>query len=669
MRYLVYFFLLFATTITAQTNLEGLIQKLETVISSKDRIDVYHQIGKLTRGENNEVYIKYTTKLIDLAIEIKEYDIAAQKSLDLFGVYRNHNGETEKALKVLEKIQKYENQLKDSQNIGGLYKKFGGYYYSGNDFEKAIENYSLAIEKYGEKNDVQKADATFFRGQAYSFLGDFINAIEDYETAIKAYEKADDILYVNNVKQSMALLYSTNGFTKEAEKLLTDVLNYALKGDNELLKAIVNYNLALLYKKNTNSEKEEKALLESKKHYENAKTYKYQIVVIQCALAEFHALQGNITKASAYLSKAETTNDVLKTNKRMLSYYYNAKVIIEKSLKNYDEALNTLNKSQELAIEWKNITQQIQNQKLFYELYLLKGNKDKAYSYFEKYTKGKDSVSSVQKTNTLLYYQNKYESERKERNIKDKEASIKLLEKDNVIKKNWLIFGSIGLVLFFCVLYLIREKYYSDKSKKTQKEYSQNLILAQEEERKRIASDLHDGIGQQLLLIKNQSIIDNMKEIMSIANQTIDEVRTISHNLHPYQLQEFGLTKAIKMNLKKFKKSTSSIFVSYEIDDIDNLLNDPEEINIYRIIQECIANIVKHAEATAAKIELKKTANNIQITVNDNGIGYDATKEFSGNKSLGLKTLKERVHLMKGTMAITSEKNKGTKIEFIIPLK
>ncbi|WP_299886432.1 ATP-binding protein [uncultured Lacinutrix sp.] len=658
MRYLLCFFLLFASTLVAQSELEELVLKLEMETSSKGKIDLYNKIGKLTHRKNNEVYIKYTKKLIDLAIEIKEYDIAAMHSIDLFAIYRNHMGDPEKALKVFEKIQKYEDQLKDSQNIGGIYQKIGGYYYSGNNFDKAIENYTKAIAKYTSNDSIYIADATFFRGQVYSFKGDFVKAANDYEIAIIYYTNLDDQQYVINTKNSLALLYSNNGFQKEADKIQDEVLTYSIATKDYNTIATTYYNKALQAKKRNDNTKELDYLQNAAKYFKKADVYTYQLVIVQCGLADFYARQGNLHKAKEFLNKVEIQSDILKTNKRIQSFYNVAKIQIEKSQGNYDKALDILKTQEHLSKDWNNTTQQINDEKQFYELYKLKGDKEKALYHIEKYNTLSDSIYNTQKINTLLYYQNLYESERKDRDIA-------LLEKDSIIKRNWLLFGGIGLTLLFTSLYLLKGKFYADKSKKMQEQYSQNLILEQEKERKRIASELHDSVGQQLLLIKNQSIIGNMANIKSIANQTIEEVRTISMNLHPYQLEEFGLTKAIKMNLKKFEQSADG-FVTYEIDEVDEVFDETQEINIYRIIQECVSNIVKHSMAKASRIELKKNRDGIQVTVNDNGIGYNYDKAYN-SRSLGLKTLKERLNFLNGTMTISSEKNKGTKIQFIIP--
>ncbi len=149
-------------------------------------------------------------------------------------------------------------------------------------------------------------------------------------------------------------------------------------------------------------------------------------------------------------------------------------------------------------------------------------------------------------------------------------------------------------------------------------------------------------------------------------DNVIDEVRTISKDLHPFQLQEMGITKAIKHTVTQIDENTS-LFISSEIQNIDNLFTDEQEVNIYRIVQESLSNIIKHANAKASKISVKRMSNNIIITIKDNGIGFDFSKKYLDVKSLGLKTLLERTKFLSGHMKVKSKIGSGTLIVFLFP--
>jgi signal transduction histidine kinase/ligand-binding sensor domain-containing protein len=215
------------------------------------------------------------------------------------------------------------------------------------------------------------------------------------------------------------------------------------------------------------------------------------------------------------------------------------------------------------------------------------------------------------------------------------------------------------------------------KKHQSQKEFSHKLIESQEKERKRIATALHDSHGQNLLIISNemQQYVDkhkeSEKELKNVSNtiqESINEIREISYDLHPHILERVGLSETIDSMIGKICKS-SEIQFDLVMDEIDNLFDKKVEINIYRIIQEAVNNIIKHSQATESKIELKKNIKYVNINISDNGIGFDNKLILKENNGLGLVGMKERVNLINGKYRLKSEQGKGTKIEIKIPFK
>lgn len=209
-----------------------------------------------------------------------------------------------------------------------------------------------------------------------------------------------------------------------------------------------------------------------------------------------------------------------------------------------------------------------------------------------------------------------------------------------------------------------------------QEEFSRRLINAHEIERRRIAAELHDSIGQSLAMIKNSAIfavhsvkdLENAKEqfeeITTESANAISEVREIAYNLRPYLLDRLGLTKAINAMLNKIADKLPLRIIS-KVDDIDGLFENEAELSIYRIIQESLGNIIKHAEASEIDVTIEKIENGINLKIRDNGKGFD-TKEKSENKTqggFGLLGISERVRMLNGTFSIKSETDKGTTIE------
>ncbi len=203
----------------------------------------------------------------------------------------------------------------------------------------------------------------------------------------------------------------------------------------------------------------------------------------------------------------------------------------------------------------------------------------------------------------------------------------------------------------------------------TKTKFSRQLIESQEAERKRIAAELHDGLGQNLVVIKNRAMLGinkgedkervakELKNISESATQALEEVREITNNLRPQLLDRLGLTKAITAMLKKV---SGVIEIESEIDSIDNIFNETQEISIYRIVQESLNNIIKHSNASDAIVKIKRDESKVLITIEDNGKGFDVLNVKAGG--LGLVGLKERAQLLNGEFLIDSKIGEGTKI-------
>jgi len=207
------------------------------------------------------------------------------------------------------------------------------------------------------------------------------------------------------------------------------------------------------------------------------------------------------------------------------------------------------------------------------------------------------------------------------------------------------------------------------------------LIESQEAERKRIASEMHDAIGQDLLIIKNLSFMaleekknENrekyLQEISETASQTIDDVRKISHNLRPFQIDKLGLAKALESLVLNISK-TSTIRFTYDVEAIDGFFLKEQEIHVYRILQECVTNIIKHSDAQEAVVTVRKSNGSVVLMVKDDGKGFP--EEIAGTPrqkadGFGLSGLTERVTILNGQLSIVSKLNKGTIVSITLPL-
>jgi signal transduction histidine kinase len=220
---------------------------------------------------------------------------------------------------------------------------------------------------------------------------------------------------------------------------------------------------------------------------------------------------------------------------------------------------------------------------------------------------------------------------------------------------------------------------FTQKLFESQEAFSRQLIESQESERKRIAVELHDAIGQSLIVIRNRALmglsasdkqdrlIAQMEEISESAAETITEVRRISQNLHPYQIEHLGLTTAIETMIENADQS-SPIEFDKEIDNIDEIFSKESEINLYRIVQESINNILKHSEATKAKITIKKSNEILNILIEDDGKGFNGQNLSLMKGGLGLTGIGERAKMLNAKHEILSVQGEGTRVSLQIIL-
>ena len=208
--------------------------------------------------------------------------------------------------------------------------------------------------------------------------------------------------------------------------------------------------------------------------------------------------------------------------------------------------------------------------------------------------------------------------------------------------------------------------------------FSRQLITSQEAERKRIAAELHDGLGQSLLVIKNRTIIGKkladdsekvaaqLDEISKATGQALEEVRSIAYNLRPYHLERLGLRESIEVMIEKIRAATG-LEINARVALYDEVFSKDDEVTFYRVIQECLNNIIKHANATAVEISIVQNETHVTARMQDNGRGFAITPETQSS-GFGLIGMAERVRMLGGQLSIASEVGKGTTVTVIIPL-
>jgi PAS domain S-box-containing protein len=218
------------------------------------------------------------------------------------------------------------------------------------------------------------------------------------------------------------------------------------------------------------------------------------------------------------------------------------------------------------------------------------------------------------------------------------------------------------------------------REQRAREDFTRRLIASQEAERRRIAGELHDSLGQNLLLIKNRSelalgvagtrpeVLRQLESINEVASQAIEEVRQISHDLRPYQLDQLGLTRSLEVMIDNAARSSSIVF-ERKLDFADDGIAGDAATNLYRVVQECLNNVLKHSRARHARVELERDIHELRLHLSDDGVGFDAsTAQAPGATAFGLRNIAERVRIMGGRLRITSRPGAGTSTEVRIPL-
>jgi len=212
---------------------------------------------------------------------------------------------------------------------------------------------------------------------------------------------------------------------------------------------------------------------------------------------------------------------------------------------------------------------------------------------------------------------------------------------------------------------------------------SSQLLTAQEKERRRLSGELHDELGQALMVLKlkvrsiqralgtgQASLNEECDEVIGYINEVTENVRRLSRDLSPVILEDLGLSAAIRWLVEASTKHYT-IESSLDMTEMDDLFSYESQITVYRIVQECLTNIAKHAQATHVSIVIRRQDHRVLFRVEDDGKGFDVKEAFDrdpAKKGLGLAAMYERARILGGSLNIWSQKGTGTRITFSVSL-
>jgi len=498
---------------------------------------------------------------------------------------------------------------------------------------KALHQYQLALHT-AENTGNENLKAHIFKniGALYISWKKFDEALDYYEKAGKIAAEVNDTelmadclnnkgtVYEQQIRYADALAVYKQALEVYTEKNIADKMSMALSNIAIVYKFQKNYQASVDYNL--------KALALSSKTND-----KWMMSATYNNIGNLYGEMGDYKKAIAYCEKALS-----------LAKEINAIEIIESTYDSMSEAAAK-------AGDYKN-----------------------AYQYHKLFSTTNSKFINIESTRQLSELNVKYETAKRQKIIQQQQFEIS--------KRNYWIFGSLVLlVLAVVVAYLmIRNFRYKQDQRLKEERYKQQelankaLFEGEQKERIRIARDLHDSIGQMLSVVKmNLSGLQHQSPenpvtaaTAKLVDDTIAEVRNISHNLIPEELN-FGLFSALEDLCDKIAGTGTTTATLNIPDDLKQLhFEKANELSIYRIVQEVLSNMAKHSAATKITLDVYSTPTGLNLSIKDNGIGFD-TDKIKESRGLGWKNISARVNLLDGKIQVHSEKLTGTQIEITIP--
>lgn len=598
-------------------------------------------------------------------------------------------------------------KLKDPTEEATIYQYYGNFYYFSYDTKKAKTYYSKSIE-IAQKNhnnklinstkirlafmlsdsDLLAAEKEFLSLlieakrnnyvensiEIYNGLGTIYDSRHMKDEALKYYlkglrlaEKSDSKYHQAMMLNNIGLLKFNNQQTKEAEKDFTEGAK-KLEGLNEdRLSFNLNNNLGLVNKELKDYKKSIKyylntvenarklgfplgrgvALLNLSDSYLKNKEYEKANLYTDSALTLLNTYEQWEYIGMAYLIKASTHREMNQTNEA----------------KEFIDLIFLLNQKFPITSTIMLAHEELAN------IYEKEGNFKKAYFHSNRYHSMNDSINEIANKDQFAQLQVIYGKEKVETELENEKNKNILLSKENELKQaRFRAAVTISLFILIIAIGLIYIRHVR-LTRRQQQNFTVKLIENIDDERSRIAKDLHDDIGQSLSIIKSKLDLLNkgkINDVIGLDNEVgdvIDHTRNISHFLHPSMVQKLGLERSLVSLIEKTQVNTG-IISSLEVECELDLLSLEIQTQIYRVLQECINNTIKHAEASALKISIKKQAGEIIVKYQDNGKGFDDSSKKS--EGIGMMTIRERASTINGKLVISALKGKGFTLSLTI---
>ncbi|WP_423148352.1 tetratricopeptide repeat-containing sensor histidine kinase [Rubrolithibacter danxiaensis] len=643
MRFFSLLFLLIPGLVAAQQNkLTDSLKRITRTASSEEKVSAYHRLITELQQQDPQAAFRYIRELKSLSVKTS-----------------NSTG------RMLSNYQL------------GLYYNLQGKYDS-------LKAYGDSCLQLAEKEKLTEADAygNHLYGTYYWQTGMFDKAIKSHLKALKIREILKDSVGIGASLASLSGVYFSNNQLDKAEQFVKKALVIAGRINDDRLHLRCLHTLANIY---GISGQYDKALATDRTALKIcAKTNNlrgFSEIYSNMALCYFYT--GNLDASLSYHYKVLDIDRFFKDDKQIGDTYLNLALVYRKK-KDFVRAKLLLQK----AIALFKKTEYKYGLKDAYlslsDAYKETGDYQHAYLNYLAYTKVSNQISNEDNEKHIAMLNVQYETEQREQKIRNLSQQSTIQQLQLKQRTVWLmsVIGLLVAVISIAWLVYTRRKLkekalLQEEINRQQHIKAQAVLDAEEQERQRIATELHDGVGQvmsasimNLNMLFQKIALTEQEEALASSSLTLlsegyDELRAISHQMVPNSLVKKGLQSAISDMLRKIDRSL--LKTSFDASGVEKVLDVKIETALYRIIQEAVNNVLKHAAASKLYIQLIKDNEGISLTIEDNGKGFD-TAGSAFQSGMGLKNIRSRVEFLRGTIDIESGIDRGTLLVINLPL-
>lgn len=628
------------------------------------RISAYVKLALLSK-KDSALLRSYANLALQLSNQ-NNFKTGKIKSLSALALHEQLFGESKNAKQQYQSAISLARKWNKINDAGFAYRNISAILKGDREYDLALLYADTALKIFRATGDSAQLETLYGNiGRIYLEQNKFNEAITYFIIGMKAYERSKNYFGIAKTHNDIGSVYERMGDGKKALESFLKMIEPARKAESDEQLAIAYQNVGSVY---YGMGKDSLAIIYIRQAYDfNKKANRKKALLISifnlaCVKNRLLQYKEAIQSYEECISLAKELDDdyLLAISYQNAAVVYSAMHQNTKAKQYFDKALEM-----EVALNDAQFTMKLfDDVAIFYRSI---DNYKKAYDYKIIADKFKDSLTSVEKELQIAEIETQYETEKKERKISAQELIIQ--QQKN--KQRAIIFSVSALVLLIAGGTL----FYLQKNKaKLEKQHFISILDAEQKERMRIARDLHDSIGQMLSAVKMQ--LSSLKrtdepeqktveQTQTLLDNTIQEVRHISHNLIPEELN-FGIVNALEEMCNRINTNVTRITVNIDEKLKAHPFNKQFELSLYRIVQEILSNMLKHAAANEIVIRMEQKNNFVLLDIRDDGKGFDTT-EIKDSTGLGWKNIFARVSLLNGKMDIHSEKINGTQIQIILP--